>query len=779
MDSSISKAIGINMIEKISLSGEKWFLREISEAEFHSTDLKIIEKEWNNSKIYPAKVPGNVQLDLIAAGVIPDPFYGKNSEQCQWVSDKCWIYKINFKIPPSMKGKDIFLKFKRTDYIARFFLNDHFLGRHIGMFSPSIYNINKFIKNESENQELYVLLKGSPRNRNRALKCQMSYGWDFAMRAVTIGIWDDVELISTKGGCILDYFVFSEISRIEGSKGKQVKLSLELELELENPTDQAVIRVLIPELGVDKKQQEKAQKGRFISKIAVPIDEVELWYPNGAGHQKLYEISVILINFQTQQVIDKIERFRFGFRKIRMKYNPKTPKGNKKWTFVVNDRPEFVRGANWVPADSFFGRIDRNAYDSLITLAKDVHINMFRLWGGGICEKESFYELCDEYGIMLWQEFPFACSNYPNDPVFLKLVERECTSYVKQIRNHPSVVAYVGGNEWSPTHNVHLVNTLKKCCSIDPTRIYYDVSPCKGDLHNWSVWHSFQDFGAYKVGRKEKINLYQFFSEFGVQSLPHQETMEKIMPKEKLWPISDHWKKHNVQLRKIKRYGECVCAFKDLRSTIYATQVAQAEGIKVAVEYVRKSKPEMSGVLFWQWNEPWPTISWTIIDYYRRPKLAYEYLKEIYNPILPIVDYKLINNDKSIIFNAYATNDLHDSFEDCKLRVDLLLNKNLLETYAKEFELKCETTVKVNKLFLQWDLKKKFSLPEKVKLNIKARIFDKNGRVISENNYYPFRYRERLITNGLHEILAAITKLGHEKFYWGYDLNQYIGLGQI
>ncbi len=767
------------MIEKVSLSGEKWSLREISESEFYSKEIKSDKGAWNDGKIYPAKVPGNVQLDLIQAGVIPNPFFGKSNEQCQWVSDKCWAYRTSLKIPSSMRSKNIFLRFKRTDYVARFFLNGRFLGRHVGMFSPSIFKINDYMKSDSEDQELIVLLKGSPKNRNRALKCQMSYGWDFAMRAVTIGIWDEVELFSTIGGRIVDCFVYSEISKIEGSKGKQVKLILELELELYDSTDQVAIKVSIPELGVEKNLQEKAQKGSFKSKVIIPLEAVELWYPNSAGNQKLYDIKVELLNLRSQQVMDKFENIKFGFRKIKMRYNPKTPKGNEKWTFVVNNRPEFVRGANWVPPDSFFGRIDRNAYDSLIKLAKDVHLNMFRLWGGGICEKESFYELCDERGIMLWQEFPFACANYPNDPAYLKLVEKECSSYVRQIRNHPSVAAYVGGNEWSPTFNAHLVNTLKKCCSLDPTRIYYDVSPCKGDLHNWSVWHAFQDFGAYKVGRKQKINLYQFFSEFGVQALPNKETMEEIMPKEKLWPISDHWKNHNVQLGKLKRYGECVCAFKDLKSTIYATQIAQAEGIKVAVEYVRKSKPEMSGVLFWQWNEPWPTISWTVIDYFRRPKIAYEYLKEIYNPILPIVDYKLINNGNSVVFNAYATNDLHDSFENCKLKVDLLLNKNLLETYSKEFELTRETTVKVNNIFLQWDLKRKLSLPEKVKLNIKARIFDKTGKILSENNYYPFRYRERLITNGLHELLTAITKLGHEKFYWAYELNQYLGIGQI
>lgn len=767
------------MLGKWSLSGNNWFLRQISKSEFFSNKEKLHSILKDKREIFAAIIPGNVQLDLIAAGKIPDPFFGENNLKCKWVSDGCWMYTNKFEIPVEFKDKDIFLKFKRTDYVARFFLNGNYLGYNTGMFSPSIFRINDSIDHNKEEQELIVLLKGSPNERNRALKCQMSYGWDFAPNIRTIGIWDDVELFATNGGRIHDYFVHYTIPKIVGKTGQNIQLTLEIEAERFDGGSEIEVRVEMPELNVSNVFQTNIASGGNSIVNTLKIDEVELWYPNAAGNQKLYAMNFSIGDAKTKRVFDKVEGLKIGFRSIKMAYNPKTPIGNEKWTFVINDQPEFIRGANWVPADSLFGRINKEAYWSLVKMAKEVNMNMFRLWGGGICEKESFYDLCDEHGIMLWQEFPFACSNYPNHPNYLKLVEKECTSYITQIRNHPSVVAYVGGNEWAPEFNSHLVENLRKCCKIDPSRIFYDVSPCRGDLHDWVVWHMKADFNAYKVGHKEKINMYQFFSEFGLQSCPNKDTFEAMMPKDKIWPVSDSWKYHHAQLEKLERYGKCVCALKDLKSYIYGTQAAQAEGMKVGIEHVRKMKPEMSGVLFWQLNEPWPTICWSVIDYYRRPKLAYEYLKELYNPVLPIIDYALANKNNSIVFDAFATNDLHQSFENCRLKVDLILKSLVLETYSKEFDLKRENTVKVSENPIQWDFKKELSISEKAHLNIRARIFDKNGRILSENNYFPFRYRETRTTSKLHEFLAEFLRLSHEKFFWLYTLNQYLKIGQI
>lgn len=766
------------MIEKVLLSSENWTLRQLTRREFFSKG-KMDYLFMDEREVFPAKIPGNVRLDLLNAGKIPDPFYGKNNEKCKWVSNAHWMYERKFEIPISFAEKDLFLKFKRTDYVARFFLNRKELGYNIGMFSPSIFKIDDYLDKNAEEQELTVFLKGSPIHRSWAVKCQMAYGWDFAPNIKTIGIWDDVELLSVDGGIITDLFIHYTIQSMKGNLARKIKLIIELELDIFDEISSIEAEIELPELDIVKVFTENVQQGTNHLILTIPIDEVELWFPNAAGEQKLYEFNLTVMNSKKSTIIDKTDKTSIGFRTIKMMYNPKTPKGNEKWTFVINNRPEFIRGANWVPPDSFFGRINDELYANLIQMAKDVNINMFRMWGGGILEKQGFYESCDENGIMIWQEFPFACSNYPNDPAFLRLVKKECSTYVKEIRNHPSVVAYVGGNEWNPRFNSHLVNALKECCEIDPTRIFYDVSPCKGDLHDWAVWHILQDFGGYKVGHRKNVNLYQFFSEFGLQSCPDISTFEKMMPKRKRFPFSDHWKYHNAEKFKLERYGKCVCALKDLKSYIHGTQVAQAEGLKVGIEHVRKMKPEMSGVLFWQWNEPWPTICWSVIDHYGTPKEAYHYLKQIYNPILPIIDYQIDKKGKNIIFDVYATNDLHQDHEDSEIKIDLYLKGDLIKTYIKRFDLLKESSIKINKEPIKWSIDTEFSIPTKAALNLRAVIRDGKGTILSKNEYYPFKYRENLNTRRLHEIVAWFAKAFNEKFFWIYEINKYLGLGGI
>lgn len=766
------------MIEKVLLSSDNWTLRQLTKREFFSKG-KMDYLFMDGREVFPAKVPGNVRLDLLNADKILEPFFGKNNEKCKWVNKAHWMYERKFEVPISFIEKDIFLRFKRTDYIARFFLNRRELGYNIGMFSPSFFKINEFLDKSVEQQELAIFLKGSPTHRNWAVKCQMAYGWDFAPNIRTIGIWDDVELFTVDGGFIKELYVHHTIQSIKEDQGENIQLIIELELDVFHDISSIEIEIELAELDVLKVFTEKVQQGTNHLILTIPIEKAELWYPNAAGEQKLYGFNLTVMDPKKKTIIDKMEGINIGFRTIKMAYNPKTPKGNEKWTFLINKRPEFIRGANWVPPDSFFGRINKDFYASLIKMAKDVNINMFRMWGGGILEKKGFYELCDQNGIMIWQEFPFACSNYPNDPAYLKLVKKECSAYVKELRNHPSVVAYVGGNEWNPRFNSHLVKALKECCEIDPTRIFYEVSPCKGDLHDWAVWHVLQDFGAYKVGHKKKINLYQFFSEFGLQSCPDISTFRKMMPKQKRFPFSDHWKYHNAEKLKLERYGKCVCALKDLKSYVHGTQIAQAEGLKIGIEHVRKMKPEMSGVLFWQWNEPWPTICWSVIDHFGTPKMAYEYLKQIYNPILPIIDHELNNEGNILRFDVYATNDLHQDFNNSEIEVKLSLKGGLLKTFIKSFDLSKESTLKINSKAIEWSIDPNFSIPSKVALNLRAVIRDEKGKILSINDYYPFRYRENFSTKYLHEIVARFAEAFNEKFFWVYEINKYLGLGEI
>jgi beta-mannosidase len=274
-------------------------------------------------------------------------------------------------------------------------------------------------------------------------------------------------------------------------------------------------------------------------------------------------------------------------------------------------------------------------------------------------------------GLLVWQEFPFACvffGHFPRHESFLSLARSECTAIVRQLRNHPSLVLWCGGNEYSPRRNRKLIETLKAVVAAnDGTRPFKDVSPGRGDSHNWRVWHGKAHVRHYRQDEA------QFASEFGLSSVPDLASLQKFIPAEHLWPPDEFWWYHHAELGKLHRYARPWLKEKSasLAQFIEASQKAQAFGLQVAIEHFRRRKYRASGTLFWQLNEPWPAICWSLVDYYRRPKLAYRKLEQIYNPVLISLDYPLITYGPGTVLRAaiWAINDLLQSFEDCWLRI--------------------------------------------------------------------------------------------------------------
>ncbi len=336
-----------------------------------------------------------------------------------------------------------------------------------------------------------------------------------------------------------------------------------------------------------------------------------------------------------------------------------------------------MRGLNWVPADSLPGRLRRDDYAHLLDLARAAGANLLRVWGGGLREKRAFYDLCDELGLLVWQEFPFACSflgYYPRDADWLGLVERECTAIVRATRNHPSLALWCGGNEFSPRRNRSLVQRLARVVEThDGTRPFIPASPSPDDAHNWDVWHGKYPLHAY---RNEDA---RFLSEFGLQALPSIETLRACLPEAKLWPPGSGWEVHNAQLGKLWRYaGPSFCLpsseeVDDIEGFIAASQRAQALGLQIAIEHMRRRRGEAGGVCLWQFNEPWPAISWAIVDYYRRPKLAYQRLKDLYNLVIIALTFPLVGYRPGDTWRAevWAANDSLATLDDCWLRIDL------------------------------------------------------------------------------------------------------------
>jgi beta-mannosidase len=394
-----------------------------------------------------------------------------------------------------------------------------------------------------------------------------------------------------------------------------------------------------------------------------------LWWPNGLGAHPLYSFKArLLIN---GKLIDA-KTTRTGLRSLELRQQ--LDDSGKSFTFVINGEPVFAKGANWIPADSFPTRITRAKYRQLLESARDSNMNMLRVWGGGIYERDDFYELADEMGILLWQDFMFGCSMYPGDQAYLDNVRQEASDNVKRLRNHPSIVIWVGNNEietawkhwgWKDQLPAALWDDYLKifhgilpevCRSLDPSRPYWPSSPSSnleddpdsqkmGDVHYWQVWHAALPFSEYEK------QFPRFMSEYGFQSFPPIETVNTyttLADHDIQSPVMMAHQRHprgNQLIREymLREYPEP----KDFESFLYVSQVLQAEGIKIGAEHLRRIMPHNMGSLFWQLNDCWPVASWSSIDYTGRWKALQYYARRFYNDILVSPQFE---NDKLDIF---------------------------------------------------------------------------------------------------------------------------------
>jgi beta-mannosidase len=422
--------------------------------------------------------------------------------------------------------------------------------------------------------------------------------------------------------------------------------------------------------------------GAGTQQVEFELPDVALWQPCDRGQAHLYNVQIKINTPGGPTLAETVVRT--GVRHIKL----------EQWQFTVNGQPEFIRGLNWVPADSFPGRVPPEKYRQLLTQAKDRGTNLLRVWGGGLREKKVFYDLCDELGLLVWQEFPFSCmfmGTFPRDNAYLNKVEAECSAIVRQLCHHPSVAVWCGGNEFSQKRNRPLVQTLAKVVKqYDSIRPFIPVSPSfdQGhDQHNWDVWHGDEPIGVY--GQETA----QFLSEFGLQALPHAGTLQAALP-----DPTQGWETHNADLPKLRRYNlpfvmaqlsdpqsfrikffdfgkpPAIGSAKFLETNTIASQRAQAAALQTAIEHMRRRKGEAGGVCLWQFNEPWPAISWAIVDYFGRPKLAYHQLANWYNPILISLKFPVghrWSKGEILRLEIWGINDSLESWTGCELQIKL------------------------------------------------------------------------------------------------------------
>jgi beta-mannosidase len=684
----------------ISLNGDRWRLALAPE------EAELLQE----AQFLPATVPGDVRLDLLRAGLLPNPHFGQNSRGGQWIDEQGWWLVRGLEdldLPPDRR---IFLRLHGVDYLSDVYFKGHHLGQHEGMFSSQLYELSGLLTGSADEAGIMAntlavhiagtahlpALKGgragwrtrwtdrleqrlgAPNrwpHRRSTFKCQMGFGWDFAPDLPSLGLWDDAELIVAG-----DVFIRSLWTRpiFRAGPGGAVQLQVTLELDAVGHYE-VEIGLNLYGLNCDAPPLIELfpltlQAGQQRVNLELSVPEPQLWWPWDQGEPNLYRLLVTVR--RRAELLDSLSQT-VGLRHIRLESNPDAPADALPWVFVVNGQRVFLRGANWVPASLFPGEVTAEDYRALLELAREANINALRVWGGGLREKAAFYDDCDRMGLLVWQEFPLACAfltRHPRSEDYLALARQEASAIVRTLRHHPSVALWCGGNEFNPTRDRAVVEALAGVVAAeDPARPFIPVSPANGDRHNWHVWHGYAPVSAYRQ------EVSQFASEFGLQAPPVEESLRRFIPEEELWPPGPSWAHHNANWAKLWRYA---APFLDGRSSpkqvslkefLAASQRAQAHGLQVAIEHHRRRKYACGGCMVWQFNSPWPTIEWAILDYFRRPKLAYQMVQRLYAPVLISLDYPLIAYGEGSKFcpTVWAINDYPKALTDCYLEITL------------------------------------------------------------------------------------------------------------
>ncbi len=684
----------------------------------NTSEMRIIplNENWTfhqNGQEYwmPATVPGTVHTDLMANGKIEDPYYRTNEREVQWVDKTDWEYRMTFAVDPSMLEYDAAqLEFLGLDTYADVYLNDSLILRADNFFLAWKADVRSLLRAGENQLRIYFhspaqvglkklaehgfpLPASNDQSENGGLgdkrvsiflrKPGYHFGWDWGPRLVSIGIWRPVNLKLWHAARLEDVFF-----RQDSLDADQARLTALCEAHVLNEGSYT-LEVWNGDTLL-RQQTMNLSPGKHTLELPFEIAQPKRWWTKELGEQHRYPLQVKLV--QSGTTLDQIGH-KVGLRTVRVVQTP-DEKGSSFYV-ELNGHALFSKGANYIPNDVFLPRVTREQYQRVVQSAADANMNMLRVWGGGFYEEDYFYELCDESGILIWQDFMFACSMYPGDPEFLQNVEAEAVYNVKRLRNHPCIALWCGNNEidvawanfdefkgwgwkqqytkqqrkyiWEAYENVFHQMLPAVVNAYHPGLFYWPSSPFLehgklagydtqgGDIHYWGVWHGehpFDDFYKY-IGR--------FMSEYGFQSFPEFRTVKAYtLPED--WDIeSEVMAAHqrsgigNLRIRSyMKAHYQVPSEFERM---LYVGQVLQAEGIKMAIEAHRSAKPHNMGTLYWQINDCWPVASWSGMDYYQRWKAMHYFVKKAFAPVA--VSAREVDNEVQI----RVVSDRMDSLE--------------------------------------------------------------------------------------------------------------------
>ncbi len=653
---------------KKSLNG-KWKFRILNEG------------QWKD-----ATVPGCNFLDLMALGEIEDPFVSLGEEKVKWVGEKDWEYKKTFEITEEeLKSDEILMNFKILDTICDVFVNGKKAYSGDNCFIYHSFDVKEYLT-VGENEVRVVFYspvnyvaeiykkESAPNNSNgqngivHIRKPQCHFGWDWGPVLPPSGIGSDAELEFVSGAKI----EYMSVKQAHENGKVSVSVDTEIKAFAECKTE---IKLVCPN------GEELKSKGESAS---FEIEKPELWWTyelSGKDKQPLYEV---VATVKCGRKIVSTESKKIGLRTIEL--NREKDKYGKQFQFVLNGVPLFIKGANYIPPDSFMPRFDSERLQSTLDAVRFSNMNMLRIWGGGYYESDEFYNACDEMGILIWQDFQFACQAYPFfKESFLENVKKEVAFNVKRLNHHASLAVWNGNNEiedmhmgwiymknyvdWTEKFFYHILEPeIRK---FDGSTPYTQGSPIGishnvgvssdnvGDTHLWGVWHGLQPMNYYRK------RMTRFCSEFGFESLPDMKTIEAFA-KDKNYSLSGpeftaHQKCANGNDKMIYYIASRFHLPKNFKDYVYLSWVTQSECISDATEHWRRNKGRCNGSMYWQFNDCWPVCSWASYDYYGNYK-ALQYNARHFNAPVSV---SLEDTDKYV--KIFALNDLN---KDVKAEVE-------------------------------------------------------------------------------------------------------------
>ncbi|MDC7250632.1 MAG: hypothetical protein PQJ49_12010 [Sphaerochaetaceae bacterium] len=624
-----------------------------------------------NIKNLKAKIPGSIYEALIDNKIIEDPYYSDNEQKQMWIGKTDWVFERSFTLDSNfIEESKISLICEGLDTLCDVYLNNTLIGVCDNQFRRWEFDVSPYLDKKENKLKLifkqtYDYMKSNQDKRylnatgvgqhridgsNRIRKSQCNYGWDWGPMCVTCGIVGSIYLEKVNTPKII-------INKInQEHREDYVKLNIGYKVSNHNLLKESF--VIQTDIILNDKIISRKQNNFDTDTIEFEIKNPKLWWTHDLGSQSLYTVSISIINEKNKAL--SFDSRRIGLRKVELQQ--KVDRWGKSFTFYLNDIPIFIKGANWIPADTFPTRLDKKDYLYLVDSCVDVNMNMIRVWGGGIYEKDCLYDFCDEKGILIWQDLMFACSAYPSfDQAWVENVSIEISDQVSRLFHHPSIALWCGNNEIEQINEELIGNTFGKMtwneyCQlfdniipslitrIDTDRAYWPSSPHtpdgnrleannpkSGDAHLWEVWHGRKPFEWYRESE------HRFVSEFGFQSFPQPSVLKDFLK-----PNERNINSYAMDLHQRSPIGnDAIIQYMlswfqlphNITMTFWLSQILQGLAMKYAIDHWRRSKPRCMGTLYWQLNDCWPAASWSSIDWKGNWKALHYFAKRFYNPI--------------------------------------------------------------------------------------------------------------------------------------------------